>query len=107
MTVDVEAERERLQAELTQLGFYHGMPDASFQARRNARIAELQAQLAALPRQSDPPRPPPGRRVNFYMAKDGRLGNDPRAFERDDAGEHLSGLDYNPYARSPTARRDD
>lgn len=81
---DVEAERQRLEAELIQLGMNPGILTPARVAARNRRIDELQQALAKLPPRRTTlhsrPRLPPG------WTRD-----------REEEGGHV--VDYDPWAR--------
>lgn len=49
MTDDVATRRGRLERERFELGYRHGAPTAHAIERKNARLAEIAAELAALP----------------------------------------------------------
>lgn len=84
-----ESERDRLEAELYQLGFSVGMPTLEALAARNARIDQIQRRLAKFPPRRvvmhQRPKLPPGWTLPV-----------------DEENDH----DYDPFLASPTARRE-
>ena len=95
MTADTELQRDALEAELYRLGMNLGTPTAEALSRRAARIAELQAELAALP-------PSPARKTaalgSSVAITDRQLGDYVPADHADSQmGRHISGTAYDPF----------
>lgn len=55
MDDDVETRRAELEAKLWEIGHDHGMPTAEAQAKRQAAMRKIQAELAALPARESAP----------------------------------------------------